>query len=460
MTAAETFDRFIIDWLSATQGFLHPDLPPSPGRVLRDASSKNPAKRFLSPPMTDQNGSPSKRPRPDPDATPRKTYSIRPSDMISLSSSGLSDANSATSESLPKRARSARSGNSSRTKKGISVMRMDGIVTHPSFNGSEPLPAALEEMVEDIREDSMGRDIITAEDKAEIEVRARAGGQRSSLFRKVLRPDPVDMSGKRKAFGRLPPLDSLVEIWEKAQRCEDKDHLEAGWNCAVHYPLMELALKYANVTTHETAHDPSTREEILVDVVNATTAQICPVHAPMTLATQHKRRVDFCLLVEPIKGTNAADYLSRKSQLSPHQSINHTDFAPLRACPISVSIETKLTGEEWQSAMSQQTVWLSAHWNCLDRLTNDSQLARDELCFLPAIIVQGHDWTFLAATRGDLLHGRASRQTIIWHKLCFGSTDGLRGICQIIKVLQRLAQWSQRIYWPWFRKFAMNNLEG
>ncbi|UPK95165.1 hypothetical protein LCI18_006100 [Fusarium solani-melongenae] len=208
---------------------------------------------------------------------------------------------------------------------------------------------------------------------------------------------------------------------------------------------MELALKYANVTTHETADDASNQEEILIDVVNETTAQICPVYAPTTLATQHKKKVDFCLLVEPIQGSDAADYLSKKSQLSPHESINHTDFVPLRACPISVSIETKLSGEEWQSAMSQQTVWLSAHWNCLERLTNNSQLARDELCFLPAIIVQGHDWTFLAATRGDV---------------CFGSTDGLRGICQIIKVLQRLAQWSQRKYWPWFSRFAMNNLEG
>lgn len=180
----------------------------------------------------------------------------------------------------------------------------------------------------------------------------------------------------------------------------------------------------------------------------------------MTLATQHKKRVDFCFLVEPIQGTPAADYLSKKSQLSPHGSINHTDFAPLRACPISVSIETKLTGENWQSAMAQQTVWLSAHWNRLDRLTNDSQPARDELCFLPAIIVQGHDWTFLAATRGELIDEIGRRQTIIWHKLAFGSTDGLKGICQIIKVLQRLAQWSERTYWPWFRKFALNNLEG
>lgn len=190
------------------------------------------------------------------------------------------------------------------------------------------------------------------------------------------------------------------------------------------------------------------------------TAQICAVDALMTLATQHKKRVNFCFLVEPIQGIHAADYLSKKSQLSPHGSINHTDFAPLRACPISVSIETKLTGEDWQSAMSQQTVWLSAHWNRLNRLTNDSQPARDELCFLPAIIVQGHDWTFLAATRGELIHEIGRRQTIIWHKLAFGSTGGLKGICQIIKVLQRLAQWSERTYWPWFKKFALNNLEG
>jgi hypothetical protein len=81
---------------------------------------------------------------------------------MSLSSSGVSDANS---ESMPKRARTARSGNSSPTKRGISAMRMDGLITHPSFDGSEPLPDALDDIVQDIKRDSGGFDIMTAADK-------------------------------------------------------------------------------------------------------------------------------------------------------------------------------------------------------------------------------------------------------------------------------------------------------
>lgn len=96
-----------------------------------------------------------------------------------------------------------------------------------------------------------------------------AGGDRESLFRKVLRSSRVDYSRERQALGGLPPIDALVEIWSKAQRCEDKGHSEAGWNCAVHYPLMELALKYANITRNEKAERPANGEEILVDVVNA-----------------------------------------------------------------------------------------------------------------------------------------------------------------------------------------------
>ncbi|KAM5529337.1 hypothetical protein FOXYSP1_17181 [Fusarium oxysporum f. sp. phaseoli] len=462
MTDSQDFDQCIIDWLFTIQDSLptDPSPPPDPSSkkdALEDISYKHPAKRLLSPPMTDDDGSPSKRPRPDPDATPRRTLPLRRGDSISLSSSGVSDANS---ESMPKRARTARSGNSSPTKRGISAMRMDGLITHPSFDGSEPLPDALDDIVQDIKRDSGGFDIMTAADKIEFEKRASAGGNHVHLFQKALKPDPVDKSGVREALGRLPPVDALVEIWQKAERCQDNSHSEAGWNCAVHYPLMELALKYANITTHATADVTANQEEILIDVINATTAQISPMYAPNTLAMQHKKRVDFCFMVEPIEKTKAATCLSDKSLLSPNDSVNHTDFVPLRACPISVSIETKLTGEEWQSAMAQQTVWLSAHWNCLDRLTGDSKVARDELCFLPAIIVQGHDWTFLAATRGEMIKGRKDRQTIIWNKVGFGSTTGLKGICQIIKVLQRLALWSQRTYWPWFRKYAMNNLEG
>ncbi|KAF5018326.1 hypothetical protein F66182_9687 [Fusarium sp. NRRL 66182] len=459
MTGPQGLDQFITGWLSAIQDSLPTDPSPPPVDALEHISYKRPTKRLrpLSPPMTDSNGSPSKRPRPDPDATPRRTLPLRRTDSISLSSSGLSDA---TSDSVPKRARTARSGNSSPTKKGISAMRMDGLITHPSFDGSESVPDVLDDMVQDIKRDSGGFDLITAADKIEFENKVNAGGKHVRLFEKALKPDPVDRSGFRETLGRLPPLHALVGIWKKAKRCQDNSHSEAGWNCAVHYPLMELALEHANVNAHTTADSAVDEEEISIEVVNATTAQISPMYAPNTLAMQHRKRVDFCFAVEPIESTKVAHDLADKSLLSPNESINHTDFIPLRACPISLSIETKLTGEDWHSAMAQQAVWLSAHWNCLDQLTGGSKAARDALCFLPAIIVQGHDWTFLAATRGEIIEGRNDRQTIIWNKIGFGSTTGLKGICQIIKVLQRLALWSQKTYWPWFKKYVVDDHEG
>jgi hypothetical protein len=42
---------------------------------------------------------------------------------------------------------------------------MDGLITHPSFDGSEPLPDALDDIVQDIKRDSGGFDIMTAADK-------------------------------------------------------------------------------------------------------------------------------------------------------------------------------------------------------------------------------------------------------------------------------------------------------
>lgn len=118
------------------------------------------------------------------------------------------------------------------------------------------------------------------------------------------------------------------------------------------------------------------------------TAQISPFYALNSQAIKHKKRVDFCLVIKSIKKTLTAHDISGLTQTSSTGSINHTEFTPLRPCPISVSIETKLTGEEWQTAMEQQTVWLAAHWNRLDSLIENSKAARDELCFLPAIIMQ------------------------------------------------------------------------
>ena len=81
-------------------------------------------------------------------------------------------------------------------------------------------------------------------------------------------------------------------------------------------------------------------------------------------------------------------------------SVNHSWHAPLRTGPISVNIVTKLTGEGWDTAVVQLGTWVAAHFTKLEHLIHDFDGDADQMPFLPLIIVQGHDWYFLAASRG------------------------------------------------------------
>lgn len=70
-----------------------------------------------------------------------------------------------------------------------------------------------------------------------------------------------------------------------------------------------------------------------------------------------------------------------------------------------MSIETKLTGQNWDQAMLQVGIWAAAQFTKLEQLVTETNeiSGKDEvvreLPFLPLIIIQGHDWNFLAAIR-------------------------------------------------------------
>lgn len=144
-------------------------------------------------------------------------------------------------------------------------------------------------------------------------------------------------------------------------------------------------------------------------------------------------------------------------KLLPDASINHTDFAPLRRRPIALSIESKTTGHQLLEAEVQVGVWLAAQWRMLESLprrpTPESDIATDPAAaafpsFLPAVIIQGHDWHFVATTR-------TSACTTLWAKQTFGSSGTVLGIYQIVCVLRYLAQWAEQHYWPAFRQFGL-----
>lgn len=74
-------------------------------------------------------------------------------------------------------------------------------------------------------------------------------------------------------------------------------------------------------------------------------------------------------------------------------SINHTSCPPLRSHPLSVSIETKRSGESEQKAQLQMGVWQAAQWKLLSELAGDEL---GKLTFIPGIFIHGHEGKFVA----------------------------------------------------------------
>jgi hypothetical protein len=195
-------------------------------------------------------------------------------------------------------------------------------------------------------------------------------------------------------------------------------------------------------------------------LLGRTTAQIAKPYVPASKWHRHEKRVDFCISIQPLVSSDR-DAVKGAAGSSAHFGINHTDYTPLLYEPIGISIETKCTGEDWAEARHQISVWLAAQWRRLDGLllrraasmeaTGGPAAELPDMTFLPGIIIQGHDWNFIAATRGGGSPDTGAR-TVVWHKVLIGSTTSLKGIAQIVTTVQRLARWSAFTYWPWLKK--------
>jgi hypothetical protein len=167
--------------------------------------------------------------------------------------------------------------------------------------------------------------------------------------------------------------------------------------------------------------------------------------------------VDFAIHIEPsFRVQEAIQSLAQRCS-SEYFSVSHTSYAPLQSRPIGISIETKLTGEKWEDAMLQIEIWAAAHFSKLEELMRDAAIEDDEdetteapsLPFLPMIVVQGHDWNFLAAVRN------AGKRTCVYHKVTFGSTNSLLGVYQVVCTVQLLAAWVRDSYTAWFERACL-----
>ncbi|KAF2972605.1 hypothetical protein GQX73_g1037 [Xylaria multiplex] len=143
--------------------------------------------------------------------------------------------------------------------------------------------------------------------------------------------------------------------------------------------------------------------------------------------------VDYCIFVEP-----GPDEAAKIDELRERWGcINPTDYNPLRRRPIVLSAESRKSGEGFRNAQLQLSVWQAAQWNfLLDILAREygETQVQAAIPFLPALIIQGHDWYFTASTRFN-------NETILWTKQPIGTTESILGIFQILHALRHIATW-------------------
>ncbi|PWI64051.1 hypothetical protein PCL_00034 [Purpureocillium lilacinum] len=178
----------------------------------------------------------------------------------------------------------------------------------------------------------------------------------------------------------LPPIDWVQALMKRADECELNRECESSWNGEIHAAILEQAFR----TNRFVSNGP-------VDFRYAQAAQIVHAYKPREAPS---KMVDFCVFCRPAKGSAEEQAIDDICQTRPAQSINHTDLGDFCKRPIALSIETKRPKVDRDDATLQIGTWQSTQWRSL---RHNSSQPLESIEFLPGIIVQGHDWQFVAS---------------------------------------------------------------
>ncbi|GKU16665.1 hypothetical protein FLAG1_12068 [Fusarium langsethiae] len=227
-------------------------------------------------------------------------------------------------------------------------------------------------------------------------------------------------------------LQIIDQIVDKAARCQIRSYDETGWNHLVHTPLMDAVFNNACWPGSP-----------LANYSPCMNASITTSHHKFPIPSA---KVDYVLYIDPSLDSDKTYTAIRQLQESlVEQSVNHTMFSPLRDLPICLSIETKKYGGDLKKGDGQLCSWQAAQWTALASLAGDGI---QRLPFLPGVMVQGHEWKFVATTRrGD--------ETVLWASAPIGSTMTSLGVLQIMAGLSRLRKWSVDVFWPWYKRYVL-----
>ncbi|KAB2572703.1 hypothetical protein DBV05_g8628 [Lasiodiplodia theobromae] len=240
--------------------------------------------------------------------------------------------------------------------------------------------------------------------------------------------------------------DALQKIVEVARECSNGKHCVADWNARVHSAVLDLA-----------PHNTTFTERICF--MNCNTAQIqpeslVPSWPRLTEYQLTSKMVDFavCLRFDRDDDLECMRDVILKS--NPQSlSINQTLHDPLIATPIALSIFTKRPDQTWDEAQLQISVWVAAQLKRLEQLVKSAwgeEWRKHAYDFLPFIIIDGHEWSFLAASLNGI------GQTVIWRKIMFSDTMTESGVQQIVATLHWIAIWAQRTYRRWLYESVLD----
>ena len=232
-------------------------------------------------------------------------------------------------------------------------------------------------------------------------------------------------------------------ICEARNEClRDRDP-EPAWNSEVHSAILRLAL-----IGHWAARVVWYKDITVARISNKSLV-------PWNIATgaMQSKMVDHANLINPSQKFtgNPSKFLHnhiieklRTEKASASISINQTDSEWVRFKPITVNIETKRGAVGEDEAHVQLATWLTAQYSRLRQLMPDK--AKTKLPSFPVLSVQGQRWLLMIASLQD-----NDRINLI-KELYLGDTDAVAGVYQVVAAIQRIAQWVNDDYRPWFEK--------
>ncbi|EGU81314.1 hypothetical protein FOXB_08171 [Fusarium oxysporum f. sp. conglutinans Fo5176] len=227
---------------------------------------------------------------------------------------------------------------------------------------------------------------------------------------------------------RIPSPSFISQVLQSATKCEFGRHSEASWNMEVHRCVLDFVFREAN-------------DIFIGDYRYCTTAHIIPEYRPYGTSS---KCIDFCICIETPKGSLERQKIDEAIKTRPGLSINHTDWGDLCKNPITLSIETKRQ-VSWEKALLQIGTWHAAQWRSLRGNI-------EAIEFLAGIIVQDHNWFFVASTLQD---GKSTT----YHRLPLGSTYNAFDLYKLLISLQCLSLWIKEKCWPAFRKSVLKILD-